>query len=138
MTPEAENKVSKVIAWSLYWMWRGVWPDVDWDDRAINESRKLTPLAGDGNNYYFCVLWGIKADLEALYKTLHLPNMNSRRPCAWCPCNTTTMPHTEFRREHASWMDHIYTKTDWATSEFRTHVFFLGYLESPYLQYCRT
>ena len=34
------------------------------------------------------------------------------------------MPHTDFRRDHAAWLRHIYTKADWLASEFRTHVFF--------------
>ena len=63
----------KVFCWSLYWLFRGVWPDRDWNLKfytsGMEFARRLTPLA----NGYCGVVWAIKQDLEMFWKGLDLP-----------------------------------------------------------------
>ena len=119
-----KNTFWKILSWSFYWFYRGLWPDRDWRGvpytSGIDFVRRLKPLA-DG---YFGVLWVVKSDLEALTKEFGLPNYNSNDLCSWCPCHTHTMNPFEFREEHSEWRRNVITKTQWAMSPYRFHSIF--------------
>ena len=69
--PQNTNKrIFQIIAWSLYWLYLGMWPTSDVDGDPINDERAGTPLAGLDGDGFFGVLWGIKGDLEYL---AHVP-----------------------------------------------------------------
>ena len=69
-----------VLCWSLYWLWLGVHPDVDWDGNAYDDpnsrefKKKLQPLAGG----FYALLWVIRGDLDYYAKWLGLPAHNAR------------------------------------------------------------
>ena len=118
-----KNRFWKIVVWSFYWLYRGLWPDRDWNGKmytpGIEYQRRLTPLAGG----FFGVLWVVKCDLEALWKEFKLPKYDKAQPCAYCPCDINTMTPNDFRPT-ADWMQHIYTKEQWIASVWNVHELF--------------
>ena len=110
------------IHWSLYWLWKGVWPRTDefgkpWPSRSVEASRAgadLCPVGGRNGNGYFAVLWGVKGDLDWVYDKLKLADYRalSQGPCALCPCNNTNMLWSDLRQRNACWIPHIYAAQD--------------------------
>ena len=84
------DKVWRIVVWSLTVMYRGVHPEVDHcfepfpagSSEAILGAQR-TPLAGD----FFCVLWGVKGDLDWYGKELHLRKHTQNAFCDFCPCD---------------------------------------------------
>ena len=139
---DTQNSFWKVLTWSLYWLYRGQWPDRNWDGIMYtaadgqNFIRRLQPLA-EG----MCgVVWAAKQDLEALWKELKLQNCNSNDPCIFCPATSNAdvrgpgrrriagLPMLEFRMEKAfeTWIPQTYSKAAFALSNKRTHLLFLN------------
>ena len=118
----------RILAWSLRWFYRGLWPDVDWNGVAftnpIDVARALTPLAGVPRAFYYGVLWVVRGDLEYLWQDINLPNCNTNEPCCYCPANTTTFPMFEFRLARAAWAQRIYTAAMWLASDWSSHELF--------------
>ena len=116
--------------WSLTWAWIGLWPDKDWDGAAwvnpVDINRALTLLAGSRSDFFFLVVWALQGDLDYLRDEYHLQNYNSNDPCCKCPANNVMggMSVNEFRPGHSQWIDRLYTKAQWATSEYNLHVIF--------------
>ena len=105
----------KYLAWSLFWLYEGVWPTRDVDDNQIDGGG--TPLAAG----MFGLLFLICADTEALEQELGLNNHASLEPCALCNCNCSTIPWTDFR-VGARWMQTIWTARRWIARTEHKHV----------------
>ena len=111
----------KVLHWSFFFLWMGVWPDRDESGVLYTAAdgdayvRRLTPLAGDATNFFFGVLWVFRNDLEHSYKCLRIGNYRalSAGPCALCPCNSSLMPWTDFNPDTAAWIAHTYSAAQW-------------------------
>ena len=102
-----------ILYWSLYWLWRGLWPDKHWDGtqyedpNSIEFQRALTPLA-DG---FYSLLWAIRCDREFESKRFKLPSAGARNPCGKCACEMfagATIPWTDWS-DGAKWRDTVYT-----------------------------
>lgn len=109
-------KLSKLFVWSLYWLFLGVWPKRDVGGAPINDSKSGTPLAGG----YYCVLWGIKADLEHMAKCFGFPYPASAAPCGLCGADRTDTPWTDGRLE-AKWRRTLLTNESHAKAHPNRH-----------------
>ena len=105
----------KILAWSFYWLFQGVWPTNHWntgepyDPGSAEGKRAGTPLA----NGYRGVLWAILGDLDYLAGKLGLPRYNAKKPCSWCQCtNTGELSFTDMRST-AKWIETIWTAALW-------------------------
>ena len=111
-----------VLRRSLYWLWRGQWPDRDWtgqmyDPDSAAGSKALSFLA-DG---HFGLLWAIMGDLDYFAAILGLPGfIASSGPCALRRC-TGIGPNTwTDSRPTAPWMEECWTSRDWLLWEGRS------------------
>ena len=116
------------MQWSLYWLWRGVWPTHGPDGVRYTEGpdfeRANTPLAGG----FWAILWALRSDLEHFVK-YKLENCNSGFPCFCCRANMhdDDLPWSDFRRI-AKWRATIWTHVSWRAARADIHHFF-GSLE---------
>ena len=120
----------KILCWSLYWLYLGLWPDRDWNGvlltGVIDVARALQPLAGGPDDFFFCVVFGLLADLEHFWKEYGLNSYNSNDPCFCCPARNTPGPMStnEMRPDVAAWVSNLYTKEQWIDSEYNRHEIF--------------
>ena len=99
----------RILCWSLHWLWLGLWPDVDpWGNKYRKGSAEWRKAKKPLPNGYFGCLWLIKGDLDWCGKVLKLLQYNSLSPCAFCPCSTTTMPWTDWRKGAALWTHNMW------------------------------
>jgi hypothetical protein len=110
---------SKMLYWSLYWLYEGVWPLRDVNGNKLG-GKAGRPLA-DG---YFAVLWGIRGDLDHMAKCFGFPYHNNLQPCACCQANNSTLPWTDFHPERASWIPTVWNNKDWWASHAARHPLF--------------
>eukprot|EP00959_Pyramimonas_sp_CCMP1952_P241863 5055484-Pyramimonas_sp.AAC.1 len=97
------------MKWSLEASWEGTWPDIDENGVATPPWSQRGDLAGG----HFACLWGLVGDMDYLWKCIGLPNCNAlSKPCAWCPCNDSTMPWCGFRPKSA-WVQDVFTEAQW-------------------------
>ena len=106
---QARKRAFRRLAWSLTALFHGVFPELDdlgkpWPAGSLDEARAGSALA-DG---YRAVLYVLKGDLDYIYKSLGLPNSGATEPCAWCPCNLTTLPWWDMRL-CLTLQNHLYT-----------------------------
>jgi hypothetical protein len=114
------NKVfSKTLCWSLYWLGLGVWPTRDENNRPIADGRAGTQLA-DG---YYGALWGIRGDLDHMFKFFGFPSSSALSPCGLCQANKSTHPWTD-ARPTAKWITTVWTPTSYATHHPDRHAVF--------------
>ena len=106
----------KIFSWSLYWLFRGVHPDRDYNgvkyDPTSPEGRiALDPLV---SSEYFGVLAGIKGDLDWGHVRLKIANYRAvaAGPCGLCRANGNTMNWRDVR-ENACWKPSVYGADDW-------------------------
>ena len=66
-----------ILAWSFNWLFRGLWPTHDWNNKeypsgSMEAIRANTPLVGpaDSSDYPFGILWQLKGDLDFHHKDL--------------------------------------------------------------------
>ena len=105
----------RILCWSLHWL--GLWPDVDpWGNKYRKGSAEWKKAKKPLASGFFGALWVIKGDLDWCGKILKLPQYNSLSPCAFCPCNTTTMPWTDWRKDAALWVRNIWDNRLWAAA----------------------
>ena len=88
--------------------------------------RALQPLAGNPDDFMFGVVFGLKADLEFDYKEYGLNYYHSNDPCFACgaDCNDGNNNLNEYRADRSTWLNNVYTKTQWALSPYNTHPIF--------------
>ena len=98
----------KKLAWSLYWLFVGKWPTRDENNNELHYTNKGTPLAGG----YYATLWGVRGDLEFMYKHFNFPWFNSANPCGICKANTSDRPWTDIRST-AAWKASVFTNSAW-------------------------
>ena len=113
------DTIWKPVVWSLRALAAGKWPSSDVNgnpylDPDIAEYKMAgKPLAGGLK----CVLWSIKADLDALNKAFYLPHYASNKPCAFCGCDrnpdNAANRFNNFRPD-ADWKHNVYTAAAWS------------------------
>ena len=113
------------LAWSLYWLERGEWPDRCFRGilytTGIDFARKGTPLAGG----FFGILWIIRNDLEWIVKRLRVPDYRSN-DCILCPAgNYCDLPWSDCRTA-ALWIPRTWTPVTWAAQFLNPHHLFLA------------
>ena len=64
----------QVLTWSLRWLYRGLWPDVDHLGNQIVGQKKGERLAGG----FYAALWVLKADLDFYQNALGLEGVGMR------------------------------------------------------------
>ena len=65
------TQVWKILAWSFYWLFMGLWPTHDYDNNALTDDPKAgTPLCphADHDMCFLGVLWVIKGDLDYFFQ----------------------------------------------------------------------
>ncbi|CAE7578117.1 unnamed protein product [Symbiodinium sp. CCMP2592] len=112
----------RILAWSLTWLYRGKWPDRDFNGAkyktgTLEHKRALTPLAGG----LYCVLLGITGDLDWFAAVLKLPHFaSSKGPCCLCKAQAKgPLTFTNFRA-NAPWRDTVWKATDWIADPNRS------------------
>jgi hypothetical protein len=128
MVGHTQKTLFKILAWSLYWLWRGVWPEFDYRGVASTHPKAGQHLAGG----YWAVLWTVKGDLDYFCKTLNMPWYTSRTPCALCPCNSSDIPWTDFSSA-AAWRARVWDNVTWAAQFPNRHVLFQSVLGATVL-----
>ena len=125
---DTNNFFWEILTWCLFWLWIGLWPNVDWNGNPwtnpIDIDRQLKPLAGGPTDFLFGCVWGLVHDLEFYFKELLLNHFNVKLdPCFCCPatCGIGPMNVNDFRDGLAPWMLEIITKAQWATSPYNRH-----------------
>ena len=90
-----EGEIWKVLCWSLYWLYQGVYPDADPSGvmYTVGEDfiRKLDPLAGS----FFGVMWSIQGDIDWVQSRYHLSDHRGGQPCPCCDANTSDLSWTD-------------------------------------------
>ena len=119
-----------ILVWSLYWLYRGEWPDKDWNgveypigSFGYRMHHTVKWLA----NGYFGVLFFVKGDLEYLAQRLKLAAHNARLPCSLCLADKidSSRPWSHFSIFAAA-MQTIFTNAEWfLTHPDRHPLFFL-------------
>lgn len=114
----------KLLAWSLYWMFLGVWPKRDYNGNVYPPGSALAarggqPLAGG----FYCAVWCVRGDLDHMCKVYGFPMWNTATPCALCRANRTDIPWTD-ARPHAAWRSTVFTNETWRVAVPRRHVLF--------------
>ena len=105
----------KILRWSLYWLYMGVWPDRNWNNKVYSTTSIAGQRAGtylaDG---YFGVLWGIMGDQDYMTKDLGLPRWNAvENPCPLCLCGRDgEYTWTDFTNT-AKWLTRVWTARTW-------------------------
>ena len=117
-TEDSMREIWQIITWSLFWLYRGKWPQVKWDGAPWTPADGAdyhlagTPLA-DG---LFFLLDSIKGDLDYFTKNLKLRHYNSNLMCDICPAtrcrDDPSMMYNNFGAG-ARWMFHKYTPDQW-------------------------
>ena len=98
------DRFFKRLAWSLYWAYLGLWPDVDMDGKVyttgIEAALALKPLAAG----YFLVLWCNRGDLDFLRKAMDFPDSKAgARMCACCEATGSTFTDNGTSATQPSW-----------------------------------
>ena len=124
---DSMDEVFRVLVWSLYWLYQGVYPDrnhdnikyVDIDPKGVDALRALHALA-DG---FFMPLWVIRMDLEYIVKRLRVASYR-RQDCILCPAgNHSRLPWTDCR-DNASWISRLWDRESWKEAFPRPHRLF--------------
>ena len=107
----------KIITWSLWFAYLGIWPTCDWDgqpwgDDRVSEKAVAGTWLAQGN---FIVPWLLKGDLDYFAKNLHLRNYNANKPCDFCGCDKSKLfewwPSNFTAR--AAWKRNLFDKAQW-------------------------
>lgn len=106
----------RVLCWSFAVLFSGVWPSKNhrgetYPEGSPERQRANTPLA----NGFFCVLVGVKGDLDYYAKVLRLPWYTSLKPCALCDCDSAETSWADFRPQ-AAWRNKVWTRVSWAAA----------------------
>lgn len=102
----------------MYWLFLGVWPTRDENNNPIVNGK--TGHLADG---FFGVLWGIRGDLDHLFKFFGFPSTGSLQPCGLCLANKSDIPWTD-HKPTAKWMSTIWTNTTHAAAHPNRHGIF--------------
>lgn len=122
---DASKRLSKMLAWSLLWLFRGVWPETDvngapFDKHSPEGKRAGQQLAGGFRG----VLWAIKGDLDHMSKAFGFPYANQAGPCGLCRANQTDKPWTDARPGVAQWLSTIWTNQAHKAAHAQRHPVF--------------
>ena len=103
--------VWKHVAWSLYWLYQGLWPDRGADGVLYTEDdgwkfhKRLTQLAGG----FFGVFWVKRMDLDWSTDQMQLGNHRANSSCCGlCDANSTTRKWTDCRMGSATWLGTVW------------------------------
>jgi hypothetical protein len=107
----------KHFTYSMYWLYRAVWPDRDVDGNLFTSGpdydRALTPLA-DG---FFGILWKLRGDQDWMQVQFHVQSPSENLPCALCR-GSSSGPNrwTDCRYPGSGWLGEI-----WDRASHRAH-----------------
>ena len=115
-----EGKVSQdrfwlYVCYSLFWLYKGLWPWVDEHDVAL-VGAKQGQLA-DG---FFCAISALCSDLVEIESELGLNSSTSRKPCVLCDADECDA-HWNNLRPGAAWMLTIWTANLWRARMTHRH-----------------
>ena len=111
MSQRFRNEFWKRMAWSFYWLYQGVRPLADWNNRFYTAAdpeyaMRGQPLAGG----FFGVLWGLKQDLEHLCDEFGFARWNTLNPCPKCDGDRNDI--RDFSRD-PSWRGKVWGNRAW-------------------------
>ena len=114
--PRTVQVLWKHLVYSLYWLYRGQWPDRDVNGILYTEGpdfdRALTPLAGG----YFGVLWNLRGDIDWVHWIFHLAESAAGLPCSCCGGGASPTPWTACTFPGSAWIG-----TVWDRQSHRLH-----------------
>ena len=98
------NLYWKLMHWSFYWLFEGLWPDRDCNDDIYSPTSPAGRRAGQplfpcsGTNFLRGMLFRSKGDHDHHANTMHVNNINSDNPCVLCPCTARVddCPYQDF------------------------------------------
>ena len=124
---DVRDEFMQVFVWSLYWAYMGLHPycDENWKPYVPGDSgyeMRGQPLA-EG---YFLVPWGLRGDLEQMWKVFNWPHHRAYNLCACCQANLGDIPWTDCR-PNARWIQTIWkTNQDWWHDHPDAHILLNG------------
>ena len=114
----------KELAWSLYWLYDGLWPDRGSNNvpytpaDGIHYTRRLTPLAGG----YYGVVWGTSGDMDYKHKRMLLADFNRpSRGCSLCGANNTDACWTQRVDGACVWQTRVLSDAQFAAANPARH-----------------
>jgi hypothetical protein len=106
----------KHFVYSMYWLYRGQWPDRDVHGTVYTEGihfeRALQPLAGG----FFGILWNLRFDLDWGQWQFQLADPLHGLPCACCSGGKRAKPWTDCRHPESEWIG-----STWDRESHRLH-----------------
>ena len=116
------DEIWKHVVWSLYWLYEGVHPDRDANNKLYTSGpafrRKGEPLAGG----YFAPVWANCGDLDYMHKEIQLADFNKpSEPCSLCGCNSLDIPWAACTDGHCVWQLHIWSNATYALAYPNRH-----------------
>ena len=119
------KQFSKLLCWSLYWLFLGVWPRRDEHDRPYPPGSPAADRAGKQlAGGYYATLWVLRGDLDHVNKAWGFPMHSEFAPCALCKANKGDLPWTDARHNEALWIDTTWTNDTWSESHPDRHQLF--------------
>ena len=114
----------KLMHWSFYWLFEGLWPDRDWNGDMYSPTSAAGRRAGEplfpcgGTNFLRGMLFRSKGDHDHHANTMHVNNISSDSPCVLCPCTTRLddCPYQDFNPDRAQWIGRRFTNATWAAA----------------------
>ena len=105
----------RIIVWSLWFMYLGVWPTHDHLGQRIVDAASAAIAGTELANGYFCAPWLIKGDLDWFAKHLRLKSYSANQPCDFCPVDKDAeraLWPTSFHPT-APWKRRLLSARDW-------------------------
>jgi hypothetical protein len=117
----------RIILWSMWHLWLGKWPEVDWQSRPWPAGSAESRLAGQElAGGYFCVPWLLKGDLDYFAKCLGLKHYARDDFCEFCTASKTTSkdfwPNSFLPT--AKWKSELLTAKEWRATTAEKHWIF--------------
>jgi hypothetical protein len=119
----------RVISWSLWWLFQGMWPTCDhlgvpYSPGSAEAVLGDTPLA-EG---FFAVPWLFKGDIKHFSDNMGLRHCQSLRPCDFCPCHRVDGEDTNFGvynfSINAAWKSALFSADEWRALNPERHIMF--------------
>ena len=114
-TPQTLRPFWLRLAWSLFWLQMGEWPDRDEHGvlYLLGSPEYMRRVAckylAEG---WSAAIWVLKGDLDHIASSMKLNNSGSLCPCSCCKANKSDMPWTDFRT-NAIWSPTIWSVAAW-------------------------
>jgi len=129
-TSHTMSAVWRVLMWSLWWLFQGVFPDSDHTGKrfaatSADGQAAGHPLAGG----YFGVLLTIKGDMKFFHECLGMAAATAEEPCDHCPCHKKIDGDADYQvfnfAINAKWKSKLFTASAWRARCPNRHVLFM-------------